>query len=167
MIFGCLLLFVEISTIFLSLRTLMFNHGYDKTMFYNVNSLLLFFSFLFGRVIYQVVITFMLAMPKLYDETDKKSMTYMKMAVCLQLALMVFGSIGLNLYWFLLMINTVIRAIKRMGEQETPKGDIEVQKLVKPGQIKSDDLNLDSNDTEDSEADGGRNQNKVNGMPVC
>ena len=166
MIFGCLLLFVEISTIFLSLRTLMFNHGYDKTMFYNVNSLLLFFSFLFGRVIYQVVITFMLAMPKLYDEADKKSMTYMKMAVCLQLALMVFGSIGLNLYWFLLMINTVIRAIKRMGESETPKGDIEVQKLVKPGQIKSDDLNLDSNDTEDSEAEGGRNQNKVNGMPV-
>ena len=108
----------------------------------------------------------MLALPKLYDETDKKSMTYMKMAVCLQLALMVFGSIGLNLYWFLLMINTVIRAIKRMGESETPKGDIEVQKLVKPGQIKSDDLNLDSNDTEDSEAEGGRNQNKVNGMPV-
>lgn len=53
-----------------------------------------------------------------------------------------------------------------MGESETPKGDIEVQKLVKPGQIKSDDLNLDSNDTEDSEAEGGRNKTKVNGMPV-
>ena len=57
----------------------------------------------------------MLALPKLYEESEKKSMTYMKMAVCLQLALMVFGSIALNFYWFLLMINTVIRAIKRMG----------------------------------------------------
>ena len=161
MIFGCLLLFVEISTIFLSLRTLMFNHGYDKIMFYNLNSILLFFTFLFGRVIYQVAITFMLALPKLYDEVDKKSMTYLKMAVCLQLALMVFGSIALNLYWFILMINTVMRALKRMSQPEETPGDIEVQKLVKPGQIKSDDVNLDSDATDDSEKAKDKN-----GMPV-
>ena len=52
MIFGCLLLFVEISTIFLSTRTLMFYHGMDKCMLYNINALLTFVTFLFGRVIY-------------------------------------------------------------------------------------------------------------------
>ena len=74
---------------------------------------------------------------------------------------MVFASIGLNLYWFILMINTVMRAIKRMGQAEETPGDIEVQKLVKPGQIKSDDLNPDSDATDDSE--GAKNKN---GMPV-
>lgn len=67
MVFGCMLLFVEISTIFLSTRTLMFYHGLDKHWFYNINALLTFFTFLFGRVLYQIGITLYLALPRLYD----------------------------------------------------------------------------------------------------
>lgn len=56
--------------------------------------------------------------------------------------IMVFGSIGLNLYWFLLMINTVMRAIKRIGQddEETPKENLETKKMIKPGELKSDDI---------------------------
>ena len=74
-LFGCMLLFVEISTIFLSLRTLMFYHGYDKCMFYNINVFLIAFFFLFGRIIYQIGITFFLAFPRLYDEIYSKKMS--------------------------------------------------------------------------------------------
>lgn len=54
-------------------------------------------------------------------------MSYVQVAVSLQLAVMVFGSIGLNLYWFMLMISTVLRALKRLGgsEDEQPKENIE------------------------------------------
>ena len=83
MIFGCMLLFIEISTIFLSLRTLMFYHGYDKCAFYNINALLTFFTFLFGRVIYQIYISVFLAFPRLYADlgTDKMSTVGVAVAV--------------------------------------------------------------------------------------
>lgn len=83
MIFGCLLLFVEISTIFLNTRTLMFYHGYDKCLWYNLNAVFTFVTFLFGRVIYQIGITFFMAIPHLYDEIGHKKMGYVKVAVCL------------------------------------------------------------------------------------
>ena len=83
MIFGCLLLFVEISTIFLNTRTLMFYHGMDKCMWYNLNAVFTFVTFLFGRVIYQIGITLFLAIPHLYDEAGKKNVSYVKVAVML------------------------------------------------------------------------------------
>ena len=125
MIFGCMLLFVEISTIFLSLRTLMFYHGYDKTMFYNINALLTFITFLFGRVIYQIFITFYLALPRLYNEISDKKMGTLQVAVSLQLGVMVMGSIALNCHWFMLMLNTAMRAMKRISGAEEKKPNIE------------------------------------------
>ena len=54
-------------------------------------------------------------------------MSYSKIAVSLQLSVMVIGSIILNLYWFMMMINTVMRALKRLGagDEETPKENVE------------------------------------------
>ena len=82
---------------------------------------------------------------------------------------MVFGSIGLNLYWFMLMINTVLRAFKRLvngEEEETPKENIEKTKLVKPGELKSDDLHYGSDATEDSEKGESDVRKSHNGMPI-
>ena len=81
---------------------------------------------------------------------------------------MVFGSIGLNLYWFLLMINTVVRALKRIGagDEETPKENVEKKKLVNPGEIKSDDLHYGSDATDDSEQGKSNVRKSHNGMII-
>jgi len=52
-IFGVMLLFIEISTIFVSLRWLLFTHGEGDSLAYKVNGLVSFFAFLLGRIIYQ------------------------------------------------------------------------------------------------------------------
>ena len=110
-----------------------------------------------------------MAIPTLYDEINHDKMSYVKVAVSIQLAVMVFGSIGLNLYWFMLMISTVMRALKRLGagdEDEKPKENIEKTKLVKPGELKSDDLHYGSDATDDSEQGKKDVRKSSNGMLI-
>ena len=57
-------------------------------------------------------------------------MSTLQIAVSLQLAIMVIGSIALNLHWFVLMLNTALRAMKRIGGVEEKKPDIEKQKMI-------------------------------------
>jgi len=77
LIYGCMLLFVEFSTIFLSLRTLMFYHGWEKTWFYNVNALLTFVTFFLVRVVYQIGIILYPGLPNMYDKIVSKQMSYL------------------------------------------------------------------------------------------
>ena len=52
MIFGCMLLFVEISSFFVSARSILFYHGMHGTVIYNINIILTFITFFFGRIVY-------------------------------------------------------------------------------------------------------------------
>ena len=69
----------------------------------------------------------------------------------------------------MLMINTVLRAMQRLvngEEEEKPKENIEKAKLVKPGEIKSDDLHYGSDATDDSEQGKSDVRKSHNGMPI-
>jgi len=57
-VFGVLLLFTEVSTVFLSLRWLLHTHGMGESKWYAVNALAMFFSFLTCRVGFQMYTVF-------------------------------------------------------------------------------------------------------------
>ena len=74
-VFGCMLLFIEVSTPFVSLRWLFFTHGLSETPLYAINALFTFFSFLIGRVIYQFYIVIFYGAAWVYAEYQKKNLT--------------------------------------------------------------------------------------------
>ena len=110
-VFGTMLLFMEISTIFLNLRYLLFTHGYAHTKWYAANAVLMFLTFLFGRLIYQIYICVMYMGDWVYHEYMKKNLTFYQGTVITEMAIMVILSIVLNSYWMLLMIKMIVRVI--------------------------------------------------------
>jgi len=75
-VFGVMLLFMESSTVFVSLRWLLFTHGYAHTKWYAINALCMFLSFLFGRLLYQVYICFGYLGTWVYREYGKKNLSF-------------------------------------------------------------------------------------------
>lgn len=74
-VFGVMLLFMEISSIFLSFRWLLFKHDMSQSRLYGVNSILSFVSFLFGRLIFQLYIVFFVMLRWVGKELEKKNLT--------------------------------------------------------------------------------------------
>ena len=75
-VFGVMLLFMEISTIFVSLRWLLYTHGYGGSIWYALNAGMMFLTFLFGRLIYQVYIIIFYMADWVYIEYNKKNLTF-------------------------------------------------------------------------------------------
>ena len=73
-----------------------------------------FFVFLLGRVIYQFYIVFFIGVDWVYWEYMRKNLTPYKACVITEMAIMVVLSIVLNSYWFILMVNMMIRMIKKL-----------------------------------------------------
>lgn len=81
---------------------------------YIANGLCLFGTFLFGRLFYQIYITFWIGAPWVSKQLEAKSLTFYEGIVVLEMMIMVIGSLVLNLWWFYLMIQMVMRLVKRM-----------------------------------------------------
>ena len=74
MIFGCLLLFTEVSTMFVSGRTLLFYHGMQESWIYNINAVLALIMFFLGRIVYQIGLTLIMGLPYyIHDVTKDKA----------------------------------------------------------------------------------------------
>ena len=112
-VFGTMLLFMEVSTIFVSARWLLFTHGYAKSPIYAANAICMFFSFLLCRLIFQVYITGWYLFDWVYHEYMKKSLTFYQGTVVAEMTVMVILSIVLNGYWMWLMIKMIVRVIQR------------------------------------------------------
>lgn len=52
LVFGTMLLFIECSTIFMSIRYFLYTHDMSNTMWYYANVAVMFLVFLFGRLVY-------------------------------------------------------------------------------------------------------------------
>ena len=63
MIFGCMLLFIEISSVFVSARTLLWYHGMQASLIYNINGIVCLIMFFLSRIVYQIGITLIMGLP--------------------------------------------------------------------------------------------------------
>mmetsp|Transcript_21647 Transcript_21647/g.15486 ORF Transcript_21647/g.15486 Transcript_21647/m.15486 type:complete len:93 (+) Transcript_21647:453-731(+) len=70
LVFGTMLVFTEISTIFLSFRWLLFKHNKGQSCTMQVNTIIIFFTFLFGRWLFQLITSFGYGLKALMEELD-------------------------------------------------------------------------------------------------
>lgn len=135
-VFGVMLLFIEVSSIFLSLRFILFAHGYGETKLYGINALVAFVAFLLGRVFFQTYIIVWVGFDWIARAYMKKDLTVFKAVVVAELMTMVILSLVLNAYWFMLMTKMIIRVINRALAK---KKDTDEEKLEL---VKADSLAL-------------------------
>ena len=118
-VFCVMIMFVEISSTYVCVRWLLYTHKAQNSWVSSVNAMFLFFTFLFGRLIFQLYITIAFAAPWYY-------VTYMDGAVLLWWMYVVntilLGSlalsIGMNIYWMALIIQQVARLFRRNADNE-------------------------------------------------
>lgn len=130
-VFGCMLLFIEISTPFVSARWLLFTHGMSESPLYALNALLTFITFLFGRIVYQFYIVIFYGAAWVYAEYSRKNLTVYQGFVITEMAIMVILSIMLNSYWMWLMIKMIGRVISRAMKPKDEDENLEKVELVK------------------------------------
>lgn len=135
-VFGTMLLFMELSSIFVSLRWLLFTHGYANNKIYAINAICMFLTFLLGRLLFQVYIVVWYLGDWVYHEYMKKNLTFYQGTVVAEMSIMVILSIGLNSYWMWLMIKMIVRVLQR--SRMAQPDPIEKVELVKADALAMD-----------------------------
>ena len=120
-VFGSAMLWLEISTIFVAFRWMMFFHevrGGDWRQ--SLNTFMCAVSFIIGRTIFQLLAVWYVALPFMYTtffvETGS-SVWYL--ALIAEFFLAVAINVVMNVYWSYLVIYQVHRAITRGGDDQT------------------------------------------------
>lgn len=120
-VFGTMLLFMEVSTPFVCLRWLMFAHGVTGgNVIQSTNSFLLFFSFLGGRVFWQIYACLFVGVPWLWDMyfvNENVPTGYLALLAWMQLAVAI--NVILNFYWAFLITKQVYRIITCGGKSDS------------------------------------------------
>ena len=109
---GAAFILLEITVPFICLRWLFFHHGYKGSFIQNVNTILLFIFFIFGRVFFQAYVIWAFAIDWIADMWfDKKDVSTVYKLVLLEMAIAVAINVVLNFYWSYLIIRQVYRMI--------------------------------------------------------
>jgi len=103
LVFGTMLIFVEISTIFISIRWLLFKHDMGASKWMAINTILIFFTFCFGRWIFQLVTSFGWGLKGVMEELDSKILKQWKVVLMIEMAISVGLSIIINTFWMMLV----------------------------------------------------------------
>lgn len=124
---GAALLFMEISTPFICTRWLFFHHGLAGSTLQNLNTGILWITFILGRVAVQAYLLVNFGSVWLYDTWFvRDGVTAIYKVLLVEMALAVFINILLNIYWSFLITRQLLRVI-RLGSKadETYSGDAE------------------------------------------
>lgn len=115
-VFGVMLLFVEISTTYLSVRWLLYTHKKHRTVCHTINAIICFLTFLLGRLVFQIGILFGYGYPKLIDNLQEESLPWYKVMLIIVMFLSLTVSAMMNLFWMWLIVAQIKRIVNRSGE---------------------------------------------------
>ena len=113
-VFGVMLLFVEVSTPFVCIRWLIYAHDAQGSVWNAVNSIMIFLSFLLGRLTFQLYILFTFGYPKLTKMFKESTMPYWKVTILMQMFAAITIAAFMNIYWMWLIIKQLARVIQRI-----------------------------------------------------
>ena len=82
-VFGVMLLFVEVSTPFICARWLIYSHGVQRSPWNMINSVFIFFTFLIGRLMFQICVLGLYGYPLLNKQFKEIDMTFWQVTVLL------------------------------------------------------------------------------------
>lgn len=128
---ACAILFVEISTVFVSLRWLLYTHKLHDTILMPINTVCSVITFLFGRTIYMWVLCGKYLWPLLINEFKTVDLRWWQVLLLVEQFIAVTLSAFLNTYWMWLIVKQASRVVQRlMGlqRQESGRPDMEEQK---------------------------------------
>lgn len=111
---ACAILFVEVSTIFVSFRWLLYTHKLQDTVLMPINTVLVFLSFLFGRTIYMWFLCSKYIWPLLIKEFGTVDLRWWQALLVVEQLLATTMSALLNTYWMWLIVKQVVRVIQRL-----------------------------------------------------
>ena len=156
---GAALIFMEISTPFVVLRWLFFRHGQKGSLLQNINTVFLFVTFIFGRVVVQFYLLYFYGIDWLYKMFfEKVDVPTLYKVFLFEMFLAVSVNVVLNFYWSFLILRQLWRVLTRgpnadknfTGDEEekgpsdleeTSKGKrkkLEMNAMIRDGQTKSD-----------------------------
>jgi hypothetical protein len=117
-VFGVIMLFTEISTLFICIRWFMYTHGHGASIFAAVNTVFIFLSFLTCRLGFQIFAVFGYGIPLIMHQLHSKDMTFWEVALLLEMGASITASVGLNAFWMVLIIKQVSRMLMRQGNAD-------------------------------------------------
>ena len=75
-VYASAILFVEVSTVFIAIRWLMYTHNLQDSIFTSINTVVTFFAFLFGRFLYMWWLSLKYVIPMLIIEFKTKHLRW-------------------------------------------------------------------------------------------
>ena len=104
-VFGVMLLFVEVSTPFISLRWILYTHKQHRSTCHVINAIMVFFTFLLGRLVFQIGILFGIGYPKLIDMFQDETLPWYKVSLVIIMFISITISALMNLFWMYLIVH--------------------------------------------------------------
>lgn len=112
-VFGVMLLFVELSTTYICIRWLLYTHKQHRTFWNTLNAMTIFLTFLVSRLVFQIWILLWYGLPMLKDFMDETDRTWFDTALAVEMAIATTISAMMNIYWMYLIVCQVIRVATR------------------------------------------------------
>uniref|UniRef100_A0A7S3I6F3 TLC domain-containing protein n=1 Tax=Favella ehrenbergii TaxID=182087 RepID=A0A7S3I6F3_9SPIT len=112
-------IFLEVSTPFVCTRWILFHHGYKGTSLQTVNTVLLFVTFIFGRVVMQVYLVLFFAVDWVAMTLQKDDVPLLYKAFLIEMSAAVLINVALNFFWSYLIVAQLVRIIRQGNEAET------------------------------------------------
>lgn len=103
-VFGVMLLFVEVSTTYISIRWLLYTHKQHRTVCNTINAFIIFLTFLFGRLVFQIGILCAIAYPKLFEMFADEHLQWWEVLICIFMFMAITVSALLNCFWMYLIV---------------------------------------------------------------
>ena len=97
------LLFTEVSSNYICIRWLLYTHNKQDTAYGLVNAIAIFITFLFGRLIFQIIVIAGYGLPNAYYQFIDTDMEWWEMLILIEACIVVSLSIVLNGYWMYLI----------------------------------------------------------------
>jgi hypothetical protein len=112
---GVELLFVEIGTFFVCIRWLLYTHKHGHSVAATINAIMIFLSFLFCRVLFQMVVIVGYGLPLLVRQFKTWTMNSASVILILEMSFTLCLSLLMNIFWMGLIIKQLYRVIIRGG----------------------------------------------------
>ena len=103
-VFGVLLLFVEVSTTYICVRWLLYTHKMHKTVCHTINAAVVFITFLLGRLVYQLGLLFGYGFPNLVDMFQDEKLHWFKVCIIIFMFIALTVSAMMNIWWMYLIV---------------------------------------------------------------
>lgn len=141
LVFGAAMLWLEISTIFVAFRWMMFFHDIKGDWRQHINTFLCAVTFILFRTVFQLYAVIFVGLPFLYEtffvETGTGIYYYLYLALLAEFFIAVLINIIMNCYWSLLVLLQILRIFTKGQAADSEFVNNKIDKVDKKERVKN------------------------------